>query len=132
MGFYVTVNDVSCMGVGERVAYLGSYVHGPIRGHRTSVPDLPVQAVGEVLHDYACVIPIDFEVIDRGYVRVVETSCQPCLVHDGIDVSPFHRGELVEHLDRYGTFEERVFTEVDGSLSACPNPLLQFVAINTL
>ena len=45
-----------------------------------------------------------------------ETSCHPCLLHGGIDVRPYQRGELVEHLDRYGTFEERVFTEVDGSL----------------
>ena len=70
--------------------------------------------------------------MDRGYVRVVETGCQSCLTHDGIDVYPFHRGELVEHLDRNSTFEERVLTEVDGSLSACPYPFLQFAAIDSL
>ena len=43
----VTVNDVTCMGVGEGVAYLGNYLDGPIGGHRPPVPDLPVQALGK-------------------------------------------------------------------------------------
>jgi hypothetical protein len=50
-GLYVPVDDPKFMGMGQTTADLFGYSYSPPR-FQTTRPDLPVEGVGDILHDY--------------------------------------------------------------------------------
>ena len=68
MRFYISVDKAPVMRVPQGITYLGSNANHPGLGHGSTAKELPVEAVGEVLHDYAGIAFLDLEVIDGSYV----------------------------------------------------------------
>ena len=93
---------------------------------------MPVQSIGDVLHDDVGVITLHLEVMDGRNVGVVQTAGQPGLTLEGLQVLRVIGDWLVDDFDGHDPFQDGVPGPVDRPLTASGYPLKYFVSAYTL
>ena len=100
---------------------------GQTMSHRT-VLEVPVQGVGDVLHDDVGGAVFDLEVMGAGDVGAVKTSGQPGFALEGVQVLGVVRNGLIDDLNGDDTVQHGVAGTVDRTLAAGGYPVKDFVS----
>ena len=94
--------------------------------------EVPVQSIGNVLHDDVGGITLHLEVIDCGDVGVVQTGSQPGLPLEGFQVLRIIGDRLVNGLYSHDPVQGGIPGPVDGPLATSGYPFQDFVSAYSL